>query len=233
MTRTVAFVGACVVAIAISLAVRSLQRQNDQMLEELTRIRQLLERVPGADRVTLANLSGEFLGRADAPLTMVEYTDLQCPFCREFHTTAFEQIKREYIDTGKLRYFSREFPLESIHPQAVASIHADHCAGQQGKFWDMRHAILARNKTLKADSFVGFARELRLDMTTFDACIADAARTDMHWRDDLEEGKRVGVSGTPAFVIGRTTPGGVDGVRMTGAKPYSAFEDKFKELLGS
>jgi protein-disulfide isomerase len=233
ITRGIGVVCACVVAVALSLAVRSLQQQNDQVIEELTRIRQLLESLPGADRATLADVSGESLGRADAPLTMVEFTDLQCPYCREFHATAFEQIKRDYIDTGKLRYVARDFPLDTIHPLAIRASRANQCAGAQGKFWEMRHAILSSNRKLAPDSFDALARDLHLDAAAFAACTADTARLDARWQHDRAEGKRLGVSGTPFFVVGRTSPDGLVGVRLSGAKDYSAFDAKFKELLGS
>jgi protein-disulfide isomerase len=122
------------------VSAQSLQQQNDQILQELKAIRQLLEKLAGPlgqpgpvpaqaaapvdDHVTLATVTGLVLGKPDAPLTMVEFTDLQCPFCRQFHVTAFEQIKTDYIDTGKLRYISRDFPLDSIHPFAQGAARA-------------------------------------------------------------------------------------------------------------
>src|ERR1051325_11173763 len=214
------------------------QQTNEEMLKELRAIRQLLERLttPQQRRPTtarVAGLKGYTLGRPDAPLTMVEFTDLQCPFCREYHATAFEQIKREYIDTGKLRYVARDFPLDTIHPLAIRASRANQCAGAQGKFWEMRHAILSSNRKLASDSFDALARDLHLDAAAFAACTADTARLDARWQHDRAEGKRLGVSGTPFFVVGRTSPDGLVGVRLSGAKDYSAFDAKFKELLGS
>ena len=232
MSRSIIVVGLCALAIALSLAVRTVQQQNEQILGELSQIRQLVEKTAPAERVTLSSVAGDFLGRADAPLTMVEFTDLQCPFCRQFHATAFAQIKRDYIDTGKLRYISRDFPLDTIHPLAIAALRADRCAGEQGKFWEMRHAILGNGK-LKSDSFAGYAKDLTLDVARFNACVGDTARLDARWQSDRAEGVSVGVTGTPAFVIGRSTARGLEGIRLAGAKPYSVFDAALKDLLGA
>jgi protein-disulfide isomerase len=228
------------------LAAQSLQQQNEQILNELRAIRQLLEKLAGPlgqpvptaaapaaidDKVKLAGVTGYVLGKPDAPLTMVEFTDLQCPFCRQFHVVAFEQIKKEYIDTGKLRYISRDFPLDSIHPMAIAAARAARCAGEQGKFWEMRHAILVNNAMLNAESFATFAGDLKLNPSSFKTCAADVSKWQVDLQKDLNEGQSVGVSGTPSFVIGRTSATGLDGVRLVGAQPFAAFDAKLKELL--
>jgi protein-disulfide isomerase len=233
-------------------AQQSLQQQNEQILQELRAIRQLMEKLAGPlngapggpvptaaapapvnDNVKLTNVTGYVLGKADAPLTMVEFTDLQCPFCRQFHTTAFEQIKKDYIDTGKLRYISRDFPLDSIHPYAQAAARASRCAADQGKFWDMRHAILVNNATLSNDVFATFAADLKMNVNTFKACTADTSKFQVEIQKDLSEGSAVGIQGTPSFVIGKTSANGLDGVRFVGAQPYAQFDAKLKELLAS
>jgi protein-disulfide isomerase len=233
------------------LAAQSLQQQNDQILNELKAIRQLLEKLagpigaPGApvptqaaapvdDHVRLANVTGYAIGKPDAPLTMVEFTDLQCPFCRQFHTTTFEQIKKDYIDTGKLRYISRDFPLDSIHPYAIGAARASRCAADQGKFWEMRHTILVNNAALNNDIYNTFATDLKLNVANFKTCEAAAAtkfQADM--QKDMTDATSVGVSGTPTFVIGKTSASGLDGVRVVGAQPYSIFDAKLKELLAT
>jgi protein-disulfide isomerase len=228
---------------------QSLQQQNDQILNELKAIRQLLEKLAGPlgapgqpvptaaapapidDNVKLGNVTGYVLGKADAPLTMVEFTDLQCPFCRQFHVTTFEQLKKDYIDTGKLRYVSRDFPLDTIHPFAIAAARAARCAGDQGKFWEMRHTILVNNAALNNDVFATFAQDLKLNAASFKTCTADASKWLVDMQKDLTEGSGAGVSGTPSFVIGRTSATGLDGVRLVGAQPYAVFDGKLKELL--
>lgn len=231
MSRIIIAIGGCAVAIAASFAIRSLQRQDEQIRGELSRLRELVESVAGGVVVTLTNVSGEFLGDADAPLTMVEFTDLQCPFCRQFHRTVFEQIKREYIDTGKLRYFTRDFPLESIHPLAIPASRAVHCAGEQNKFWEMRHAILVNSRSFESDGFLRLAWDLRLNEAGFKTCVADTERFDSRWQRDRADGIAIGISGTPSFVIGRSAPRVIEGFRLSGAKPYGEFEAKFKQLL--
>lgn len=185
------------------------------------------------NNVKLAAIPGVVLGRPNAPITMVEFTDLQCPFCRQFHITAFEQIKKDYIDTGKVRYISRDLPLENLLPLAVAAARASRCAGDQSRFWEMRHAILINNARLSAESFAGFAQDLKLDVASFRACTADASKFRAEIQKDTADAGLIGITGTPTFVIGRTIATGLDGVRFVGAQPFAAFEARFKELLST
>ena len=94
------------------------------------------------------------LGRADAPVTLVEFTDLECPFCRSFHVGAFEKVKQTYIDSGKVRFVSFDFPLD-IHPNARPAALAVRCAGEQGKFWEMRHLVTVNATALSREKYVG------------------------------------------------------------------------------
>jgi len=224
--------------------------QDQQILDELRKIRQLLQLMeqlmaqqnvprpapapaPVEPKIQLSSLTGLSLGQSDAPLTMIEFTDLQCPYCRQYHATVFDQIKAGYIETGKLRYISRDFPIESIHPLSLAAARATRCAADEGKFWEMRHNILINNAHLTTDSFVTFAQNLGLDLKTFTTCAADSARFRAEIQNDIADGTAAGVDGTPSFVIGRSSPKGglLDGIRVVGAQPYSVFEAKFKELL--
>ncbi len=232
---------------AAPAAAQSLQQQNDQILNELKAIRQLLEKlagplgqpgaqqagVPSADaEVKLAGpITGYILGKPDAPLTMVEFTDLQCPFCRQFRTGAFEQLKKDYIDTGTLRYISRDFPLDQLHPLAATAARAARCAGEQGRFWEMRHAILLNNSQLKDAMFTTLASELKLDAAVFASCLAAAGRFDADLRKDQADAASVGISGTPSFVVGRTTASDLEGVLIVGAQPFAAFDARLKNLL--
>src|SRR5471032_1978451 len=182
-SRVPLVLGTLVLALATSLTGRLLQLQNQQVLDALSDIRQLLEKSsPVNDHVTLTSVGGDSLGSADAPLTMVEFTDLQCPYCRQFHMTTFEQIKKAYIDTGKVRYVSRDFPLDTLHPLAVAAARATRCAGEESKSWEMRHAILVSNANLRQDIFVDLARDLRLDIGVFKRCVDDTIQADAVWR---------------------------------------------------
>ena len=100
----------------------------------------------------LTDVRGYALGRADAPITLVEFTDLQCQFCNRFTTQVFGQIKAAYIDTGKVRFVTRDFPLD-FHAYAFQAARAARCAGDQNKFWEMRDALVRGHSQL-GDAFV-------------------------------------------------------------------------------
>jgi protein-disulfide isomerase len=220
----------------------TLQQQNEEMLRELRAIRLLLEKLtapqgqapvppplPTTGKVT--NLKGYALGRADAPLTMVEFTDLQCPFCRQFVMTSFDDIRKNWIDTGKLRYISRDFPLD-FHAQAMPAARAARCAGEQGKFWEMRLALMRNANVLSAEYITRTAGDLKLESKPFTACIA-SPKYDAEIQAETAEGAKLGVGGTPTFIMGRTTATSVEGPMVMGALPYALFDAKLKELLAA
>src|SRR5262249_6631033 len=151
----------------------------DQILQELRQIRQLLEKqgakaAPPEDQPTkakIADLSGvSMLGSKDAPLTIVEYTDYQCPFCQRFHLASFPEIKTNYIDTGKVRFFSKDLPLD-FHANAMRAAQAGRCGGDQGKFWELRDVMAMNPDKLDLENIVGFANNLKLDSKVLRTCV--------------------------------------------------------------
>jgi protein-disulfide isomerase len=215
------------------------REQADTLIKEIRELRRILEslRAPAGrgaqapDEKVRIDLTGvNVLGKADAPLTLVEFTDLECPYCRTFHVSTFERIKREYIDTGKIRFVSRDFPLD-FHPNARPAAQAVRCAGEQGKFWEMRHHVTLNASGLSSAVYEKLARELKLDLPRFSACAGTESHKEAIDRD-LSEGMSAGVTGTPSFVLGRTVPGTtLEGIRIVGAQPYPAFEARIKALL--
>ena len=184
------------------------------------------------DVVRLALSPGEpALGSATAPLTMVEFTDYQCPYCRRFQAEVWPKLKRYYIDTGKLRYIARDLPL-SIHASAAPAAEAAHCAGEQGKFWEMHAALLGGAADFAAGGIGKRARALGLEMARFDECVARnkySAVIAAHAR----EADAAGIEGTPGFIVGRATEGRLTGVRVEGALPYDQFDELLRELLAA
>lgn len=213
-----------------------------QILQELRAIRQMLEAQPrnaparpaaaADDRVSFAFQPGALaLGRADAPLLMVEFTDYECPFCRQFHLTAFEQIRKNYIDSGKVRYVSRDFPLD-FHKNALRAAVAGRCGAEQGKFWELRHSLILNAAKLQQDHILDYAKSLKLDVGNFRSCM-ESGRLLAAVEEDMEQGRAAGVSGTPTFVIGRLLNGRLEGIRLVGAQPYILFAARLDAMLAS
>jgi protein-disulfide isomerase len=214
------------------------QQLDEEILKELRAIRMTLERMstmpqvapqpPEPTSATITNLKGFQMGKPDAPLTMIEFTDLQCPYCRQYVTTTFDEIKRNWIDTGKLRYISRDFPLD-FHPLAMPAARAARCAGEQGRFWEMRMSLMRNANLLSHDYITKTAADLKLDQKAFAACTA-STKYDAEIEAETTEGARIGVGGTPTFVLGKTTPNSLEGPMIVGALPYAIFDAKLKEL---
>ncbi|MDH4137465.1 MAG: DsbA family protein, partial [Anaerolineae bacterium] len=116
-----------------------------------------------AGPVTMSVGDGPSLGHADAPITIVEFSDYQCPFCKRHFMNTLAALKTSYIDTGRVRYVFRDFPLDSIHPYARKAAEAAHCAGDQGKFWDMHDVMFTNQGELMQDNLKVFARDMKLD----------------------------------------------------------------------
>lgn len=228
------------------------EEQGQAILSELRQIRALLEKQQAqaaarppvregsgtrpaaqARNVTVSIANSPSLGRADAPLTLVEFADYQCPFCTRFHTGPFEDLKKNYIDTGKLRFVSRDLPLP-FHNQAMQAAQAARCAEEQNTdaYWTMRHLLLTNSSTLSEESMIRHAQELSLDVEPFKACLASGKHAAAIQRD-LADANAAGLTGTPSFVLGRTSGTTVEGTAIVGAQPYQTFEARIKELLSA
>jgi protein-disulfide isomerase len=212
------------------------REQADEILNELRQIRQLLEKGAGSTaadaepgtgiRMNLGD--GPWLGSKDAPMTMVEFTDYQCGFCRQFHVATFPELKKKYIDTGKLRFVSRDLPLD-FHSNAARAAQAARCAGDQQEFWQMRDRLMTNADKLSAADLSRYAQGLNLDTLQFQTCM-DSGKYSKTVQKDVATAEGFGVTGTPSFLLGKSTRDGVSGVIMVGAVPLDAFEARFKEL---
>jgi protein-disulfide isomerase len=212
------------------------KQQADEIINELRQIRQLLEKQekPAAEQEKAPaeaklNLNGvEMLGSKDAPLTIVEFTDYQCPFCERFHLTTFPELKKEYIDTGKVRFYSRDMPLD-FHANAMRAAQAARCAAEQHQFWTLRNIMGTHPDKLDMASLVGYATDLKMDVPAFRTCV-ESEKYKNAVQSDVLEAMKIGATGTPSFIIGRSTPEGVDGELMIGAMPLGMFTDRLKTL---
>jgi protein-disulfide isomerase len=167
------------------------------------------------------------LGDPDAPVTIVDFSDFQCPFCRRHFEQTLPQIVKNYVETGQVRYVYKDFPLYTIHPQAQKAAEAAECAGEQGQYWLM-HARIFRGQdewSQQTDSvsvLKGYAAELGLDTGQFDACL-DSGRFAANVQADAAEGVAAGVNSTPSFFI--------NGRPLSGALPFSEFQRVIEEEL--
>lgn len=183
----------------------------------------------GSQPVDLAD-DDPFLGNPDAPITIVEFSDFQCPFCRRLFSQTLPQLEEKYIKSGTVKFVYRDFPLTSIHGLAQTYAEAGECADEQGKFWQMHDKIFEEQDKRGGGTITDFtvgdiknwAREIGLDGATFDQCLDSGKHAD-EVAKDFSDGERAGVTGTPAtFVNGRLIPGAV---------PFSEFQKVIEEEL--
>jgi len=228
-----------IAALAVALVARAgaddsvTCQQTDEILAELRQIRKLLENRPDMQaQPTTARIdvaAAPFLGSKDAPLTIVQFTDYQCQFCQRFHQQTFQDLKKHYIDSGKVRFYSLDLPLVDIHQNALLAAQAGRCAQDQGQFWAMHDQMQANPEKLEMAKLVEYAQESGIDVAAFRQCVESGK-----YKEDVQQGARdattKGVRGTPAFITGKSTPFGVEGELVMGAVPYGLFEKKVKEL---
>ena len=222
------------------------QEQADSIVTELKQIRQLLEKQqvqlarvmapqqpgppPPPEKVQMSIGNGWYaLGRADAPVTLVEFADYQCPYCKRFHTDAYAELKKNYIDTGKVRFVSRDLPLE-FHPFALKAAEAVRCAGDQNKYWELRDSLYANAAPPNEDVIKKSVESLSLDEKGFQACMdSDKYKADV--QKDASEAATLQISGTPTFVLAKSAKDKLEGIRIVGAQPFSTFQSAIDRLL--
>lgn len=171
----------------------------------------------------------QVLGNPNAKVALIEFTDLQCPYCARFATTVFPELRRRYIDTGKVRFETYDMPL-SFHRYAMAAAIAARCAGEQGKYWEFREAVFRNQVTLPSGPYDDLARQFGLDLGRFDECRKNP-RIEADVRADVALAQKNGFSSTPTFVVGRVIEGGIPGELILGAQPLEFFVAKLDALL--
>ena len=176
-----------------------------------------------------------FKGDKNAKLTIIEFSDYQCPVCAGHFRETLPQIEKDYIKTGKVKYIFRDFPIETIHPQAPKAHEAAHCAAEQGKYWEMHDRLFANPKALTRTDLSRHAQAIALDMARFQSCLDRSAQADKV-RADLQAGIAFGVKSTPTFLLLLAEPNKQEIKtikRLRGAAPYEAFKKALDGLLAS
>jgi protein-disulfide isomerase len=187
--------------------------------------------LPGAVAAQSATdpLAMRTLGRATAPVTVYEMSDFQCPFCRRHAIETFPTLEREYIATGKVRWIFINFPLTSIHPNAVAAHELAMCAGRQGKFWDAHNLVFRTQATWSplrdpGPFLTSLVDSLRLPKAPMARCLESAA-TRREVESDTEGSIRAGANSTPTFYI--------EGGLMAGAQPLPVFRKVLDSIVAA
>ena len=170
-----------------------------------------------------------FEGKENAPITIVEFSDYQCPFCSRFYAQTLPSIIQEYINTGKAKLVYRDFPLPpNIHPEAQKAAEAAECSGKQGKYFEMHNKLFENQQILSEVNYKLWATQLGLDSDKFNNCL-DSGETANEIKADLQDGTNVGIQGTPGFIIGKTD--GNSARIISGAYPFTAFQEVINSQL--
>lgn len=189
--------------------------------------------LPGTPGVQLSEAAtgvddNPILGDLNAPVTIVEFSDYQCPYCGKFYRETLPNIKKEFIASGKVRFVYRDFPLDG-HQHARSASMAVNCAGEQNKYWEMHDAVFVNQQDLS--DMEGIAKKAGVDIKKLKTCV-NSKKFETEIEKDLNEGKAIGVGGTPSFIIGKTSQdGSVKGKLIPGALPFSAFKAEIEALL--
>jgi len=174
-------------------------------------------------------------GNPNAPVTVVEYSDFQCPFCSRFFQETLPLIQENYIDTGKIKFVYKDLPLDSLHPNARAAHIAAECADEQGKFWEYHDALFEKQPqwgnlatSELQNTFTEFATDMGLQAASFESCMQSPNIADEVNKDILEAAS-FGATGTPTFFIGNENDGFI---KIIGAQPFVVFQSVIDSQLG-
>jgi protein-disulfide isomerase len=230
---------------ALQKRIAALEAGQQAILKELQEIKALLQAKPAAaptPPAAVAVAPGTLLsienaparGNAKAKVTLVEFSDFECPFCGRYVRETYAQIQHEYVDSGKVRYVFRNFPLENLHPQAFGAAVAGECARAQGKFWEMHDRMFANQRALTLPGLIRSAETLGLDSAAFQKCVAsDTPKKKV--RQDIADVEALGANATPVFFFAVEEKGGKVRIlqQIVGAKSFAIFKTTLDTILSS
>jgi protein-disulfide isomerase len=188
----------------------------------------------GKQAATTIDLAGvPALGPDTATVALVEFSDYECPFCIRHFQQTMPRIVENYVKTGRIRYAFRDWPVDSLHPESIRAHEAAHCALEQNRYWEIHPRLFGPAGSHSAERLQGLARDIGLDMKTFNNCV-DSRRSDDAIRRTSQMAVEFGATGTPSFFIGRRDPA-TDKVAvtqgLTGAQPYDVFAQALDTAL--
>jgi protein-disulfide isomerase len=210
----------------------------DQIISKIDKVQPQVIQQPNPQPTIIQQISLDddpWIGNKDAQITIVEFSDFQCPFCSRFFHDTLSQIKQNYVESGKVKFVFRDLPLESIHPNALSAHVAAECADAQNKFWDYHDVLFERQaewqrlaNTEINSKLISYADELGLDNSKFASCMSDQSVLDEVRKDTMDAAK-YGATGTPTFFIGNEKDGFT---KLVGAQPFGSFQVTIDQKLG-
>jgi protein-disulfide isomerase len=217
--------------------IEGIKKSQEAIQKDLQEIKKLLlsqqAQPPSPAIGALVSVEGEpFKGEKNAKLTLIEFSDYQCPFCGRHVRDTVPQLEKEYISTGKIKYVFRDNPLP-FHKDAPKAAEAAYCAGEQGKFWEMHDLMYSNQGKLSLTNLPTHAVALGLDAAKFQACL-DSGKFADPIKNDAAEAAKLGLTGTPSFLLGVTTPndGKIKVVKVIkGAQKFDNFKAAIDEIL--
>jgi protein-disulfide isomerase len=177
---------------------------------------------------------GRIRGRADAPITLIEYSDFTCGYCLKFFQETWPRLQAKYIDTGKVRFVYRDYPRADQGVGVEAAV-AARCAGAQGRYWQMHDRLFSGGGRLDTGSLKGHAKVIGLDQAAFAKCFDERRYLEAIFQD-RQEANRWGFHGTPGFVLFRTAGGPTEkepAIAIPGAFPFEEFAEEIDRMLAA
>ncbi|MGC1375724.1 MAG: thioredoxin domain-containing protein [Anaerolineales bacterium] len=177
---------------------------------------------PDTTRYDVSEAGNPAIGPVGAPVTMIEFGDYQCTYCKHWYDTVHTRLMADYA--GKIRFVYRDLPLSTIHPEAQSAAEAADCAGEQGDYWKYHDALFGAKYGLGTQAYTQYATDLGLDVSAFNTCVAER-RYQSEVEDDTNFGLSLGLTGTPSFFI--------NGLKVIGSQPYEVFKQVIDKELAA
>jgi len=187
---------------------------------------------PGGSEPALPQMPSELVsitqahlqGAATGEMVLIEFSDFQCPFCAQYARDTYPLIKRDFIDTGILRYAFWNFPIDRLHPLATELATGSECAAREGRFWEMHDRLFENPQSIREGSLAEFGRIIGLNPLAFSSCLR-SGEVKAKINSDMATARRLGITATPAFFIGVVEHNSMVRVvkRLAGAQPYPVF----------
>jgi protein-disulfide isomerase len=221
---------------AMGQDIENLKESQKAIQKDLGLIKDLLQGKRSTDPAPVISLDVEgapFLGDKNAKVTLIEFTDYQCPFCGRHAAQTMPRIITDYVKPGTVKYVILEDPMESLHPAAWKAAEAAHCAGEQGKYWEMHDQIFAHQRAIEPKDLSSYAKVLGLDVAKFSDCV-ETGKLSSVIRNNRDEADKAGVDGTPTFFIGITDQNSSavkTSRKIVGALPYNDFKQAIEYLV--